>query len=79
MSTYIVEVTRKVEQKASFAIDAKNKQELNKKCQEFFNDNSGDLDERFEEGETLNQTFTFSSYKLNKDEEVDLTEVVAHY
>jgi hypothetical protein len=79
MSTYIVEVTRQVEQKASFAIDAKNKQELNEKCQELFNDNIQDLNEKFEEAETVNQIFAFTAYKLNKDEGVDFTEVVDHY
>lgn len=78
MATFIVEVTRKLEQKASFAIDAENKAELNKKCKELFNELQ-DLDERFEEGEIVNQDFAFTSYKLHKDEEVDYTEVVAHY
>ena len=32
MATYIVDVIRKLEQKVSFAVDAKNKAELDKKC-----------------------------------------------
>jgi hypothetical protein len=81
MATYIVDVIRKLEQKVSFAVDAKNKAELDKKCKDLFNNvlNEDYLNERFEEGQTLSQSFEFAnSCKLSKDERADYTEVVAH-